>query len=116
MSIEIKRGTREEKRRKTCFIIWKSLFLFLLFYNYSFASGVQRWIGELKLGSHNFFNHSKWRTDEGDINNMFGHKWCSVIGQATLMLDTFLKIIQALFWYWISKKNKHMILVKVLDV
>jgi hypothetical protein len=59
MSIEIKRGRREEKRRKMRFITWKSLFLFLLFYNYSFASAVQRRIGELKLGSHNFLNHSK---------------------------------------------------------
>jgi len=41
MSIEIER--REEKRRKTQFITWKSLLcLFLLFYNYSFASAVQR--------------------------------------------------------------------------
>jgi hypothetical protein len=59
MSIEIKRGRREEKRRKMRFITWKSLFLFLPFYNYSFASAVQRQIGELKLGSHNFLNHSK---------------------------------------------------------
>jgi len=50
MSIESKRGRREEKRRKTHFITWKSLFLFLLFYNYSFASAVQRRIEELKLG------------------------------------------------------------------
>jgi hypothetical protein len=49
MSIEGKRGRREEKRRKTRFITWKSLFLFLLFYNYSFASAVQRRIEELKL-------------------------------------------------------------------
>jgi hypothetical protein len=42
MSIESKRGKREEKRRKRRFITWKSLFLFLLFYNYSFASAVQR--------------------------------------------------------------------------
>jgi hypothetical protein len=46
MSIESKRG---KKRRKTHFITWKSLFLFLLFYNYSFASAVQRQIEELKL-------------------------------------------------------------------
>jgi hypothetical protein len=46
MSIENKRGRRE----KTCFITWKSLFLFLLFYNYSFASAVQRRIEKLKLG------------------------------------------------------------------
>jgi hypothetical protein len=58
MSIEMKRGRSEEKRRKTQFIPWKSLLcLFLLFYNYSFASAVQRRIGELKLGSHNFLNH-----------------------------------------------------------
>jgi len=49
MSIESKRGRREEKRRKTRFITWKSLFFFLLFYNYSFASAVQRQIEELKL-------------------------------------------------------------------
>jgi hypothetical protein len=42
MSIESKRGRREEKRRKTSFITWRSLFLFLLFYNYSFASAAQR--------------------------------------------------------------------------
>jgi hypothetical protein len=49
MSIESKRGRTEENRRKMCFITWKSLFFFLLFYNYSFASAVQRRIGELKL-------------------------------------------------------------------
>jgi hypothetical protein len=49
MSIESKWGRRGEKRRKTRFITWKSLFLFLLFYNYSFASAVQRQIEELKL-------------------------------------------------------------------
>jgi hypothetical protein len=49
MSIESKRGRREEKRRKTLFITLKSLFSFLLFYNYSFASALQRRIGELKL-------------------------------------------------------------------
>jgi hypothetical protein len=47
MSIECKRGRREEKRIKTHFITWKSLFLFLLFYNYS--SAAQRQIEELKL-------------------------------------------------------------------
>jgi hypothetical protein len=39
MSIENKRGKRERKKNKiekTCFVTWKSLFLFLLFYNYSF--------------------------------------------------------------------------------
>jgi hypothetical protein len=49
MSIESKRGRREEKRRTMHFITWKSLFLFLLFYNYSFASAVQRRVKELKL-------------------------------------------------------------------
>jgi hypothetical protein len=49
MNIESKRGRREEKRRKTRLITWKSLFLFLVFYNYSFASVVQRRIEELKL-------------------------------------------------------------------
>jgi hypothetical protein len=49
MSIESKRGRREEKRRKKHFITWKSLFFFLLFYNYSLAFAVQRRIGELKL-------------------------------------------------------------------
>jgi hypothetical protein len=49
MSIESKRSRREEKRRKTRFITWKNLFLFLLFYNYSFSSAVQRRIEELKL-------------------------------------------------------------------
>jgi hypothetical protein len=49
MSIESKRGRTEEKRKKMCFISWKRLFLFLFFYNYSFASVVQRQIGELKL-------------------------------------------------------------------
>jgi hypothetical protein len=49
MSIENKRGRREKRRRTTCFITWKSLFLFLLFYNYSFASAVQRRIEKLKL-------------------------------------------------------------------
>jgi hypothetical protein len=48
MSIESKRARREEKRRKTRFITWKN-FLFLLFYNYSFASAVQRRIEQLKL-------------------------------------------------------------------
>jgi len=49
MSIQSKRGRREENRRKTGFITWKSLFLFLFFYNYSFASAVPRQIEELKL-------------------------------------------------------------------
>jgi hypothetical protein len=49
MSIGRKRGKREEKRRKTRFITWESLFLFVLFYNYCFASAVQRRIEELKL-------------------------------------------------------------------
>jgi hypothetical protein len=49
MSIESKSGRREEKRRKTRFITWESLFLSLLFYNYSFASAVERRIEELKL-------------------------------------------------------------------
>jgi hypothetical protein len=49
MSIESKRGRREEKRRKTPFITWRSLFLLLLFYNYSFASAVQRRIEEVKV-------------------------------------------------------------------
>jgi hypothetical protein len=49
MSIESKRGRREENRRKTGFIAGKSLFLFLLFYNYSFASAVPRLIEDLKL-------------------------------------------------------------------
>jgi hypothetical protein len=49
MSIESKGGRKEGKRRKTHFIIWKSLFLFLLFFNYSFACVVQRQIEELKL-------------------------------------------------------------------
>jgi hypothetical protein len=49
MSIESKRGRREDKRRKMHLITWKSLFLFLLFYKYSFAFALQRRIGELKL-------------------------------------------------------------------
>jgi hypothetical protein len=49
MSIESKRGRIEKKREKMGFISWKRLFLFLFFYNYSFASVVQRQIGELKL-------------------------------------------------------------------
>jgi hypothetical protein len=49
MSIESKKGRTKEKRKKMSFISWKRLFLFLLFYNYSFASVVQRQIGELKL-------------------------------------------------------------------
>jgi hypothetical protein len=49
MSIESKRGRREENRRKTGFITWKSLFLFLLFYHYSLASAGPRLIEELKL-------------------------------------------------------------------
>ncbi len=54
MSIEKKRG-RKEKKRKTCFITWKSLFLFLLFYNYSFASAVQKQIEKLKLVLPQYF-------------------------------------------------------------
>jgi hypothetical protein len=51
MSTESKRGRREEKRRKTRFITRKSLFLFWLFYNHSFAFAVQRRrIEYLKLG------------------------------------------------------------------
>jgi hypothetical protein len=37
MSIENKRVEETKKEKgKTCFITWKSLFLFLLFYSYSF--------------------------------------------------------------------------------
>jgi hypothetical protein len=46
MNIESKRDRTEEKRKKMCFIR-KRLFLFLFFYNYSFASLVPRQIGEL---------------------------------------------------------------------
>jgi hypothetical protein len=49
MSIESKRGRKEENRRKMGFITWKSLFLFLLFYNYSLVFVVQRQIEKLKL-------------------------------------------------------------------
>jgi hypothetical protein len=50
IAFKSKRGRGEEKRRKTHFVTWKSLFLFLLFYNYSFASAaVERRIEELKL-------------------------------------------------------------------
>jgi hypothetical protein len=49
MSIESKMGRREENRRKMGLITWKSLFIFLLFYNYSFSFVVQRQIEELKL-------------------------------------------------------------------
>jgi len=50
MSIESKRGRREKKKKmKNVFYNLKSLFLFLLFYNYSFASAVQRRIEELKF-------------------------------------------------------------------
>jgi hypothetical protein len=37
MSIESKKGRTKEKKKKMRFISWKRLFLFLLFYNYSFA-------------------------------------------------------------------------------
>jgi hypothetical protein len=46
MGIESKRDRREEKQ---VLQFGKALFLFLLFYNYSFASAVQRQIEELKL-------------------------------------------------------------------
>jgi hypothetical protein len=46
-AFENKWGRREKQKEKTCFIIWKSLFIFLLFYNYSFASAVQRQIEKL---------------------------------------------------------------------
>jgi hypothetical protein len=49
MSIESKRGRREEKKRKTHSITWKRFFFFLFFYNYSFTYVVQRRIGELNL-------------------------------------------------------------------
>jgi hypothetical protein len=39
----------EEKKRKTCVITWKSLFLFLVFFDYSFPSDVKRQIEELKF-------------------------------------------------------------------
>jgi hypothetical protein len=48
-----------EKRRKTCFITWKSLFLFFLFCNYSFASAVQRGIEKLKLALPWYFKTLK---------------------------------------------------------
>ncbi len=28
------------------------------------------------------------RRDQEDINKLFGHKWCSVLGKATLSLST----------------------------
>jgi len=61
MSVESKRGRREEKRRKTCFITWKSLFLFSLFYNYSVASAVRRRIEELKLALPQRFKSLKMK-------------------------------------------------------
>jgi len=60
MSIESKRGRREEKkRRKTHFITWKRLFL--LFYKYSFASAVERRIEELKLALPQRFKSLKMK-------------------------------------------------------
>jgi hypothetical protein len=47
--LKIREVEDKKNRRKTCFITWKSLFLFLLFYNYSFAAAVQRQIEKLKL-------------------------------------------------------------------
>jgi len=40
---------KKERKKKNVFYNLKSLFLFLLFYNYSFASAVQRRIEKLKL-------------------------------------------------------------------
>jgi hypothetical protein len=47
MSVEGKRGRKKKREEKRSFITWKSLFFLLFFYNYSFASGVQRRIREL---------------------------------------------------------------------
>jgi len=48
-ALKVKGVEQKKREEKTRFITWKSLFFFLLFYNYSFASAVQRRMGELKL-------------------------------------------------------------------
>jgi hypothetical protein len=60
-ALKVRGGRREEMRRKTRFLTWKSLFFFLLFYNYSFASAVQRRMGELKLALPQRFQSLKMK-------------------------------------------------------
>jgi hypothetical protein len=68
-----------EKRRKTCFITWKSLFLFFLFCNYSFASAVQRGIEKLKLALPWYFKTLKMEKIEKDLPK------CSLMDCSTLL-------------------------------
>ncbi len=53
----------KKKKKKTCFIIWKRLFILLLFYNYSFASAVQRQIPKLSqvFSNNNNNNNNNWK-------------------------------------------------------
>ncbi len=84
-ALKVRGGRREEMRRKTRFLTWKSLFFFLLFYNYSFASAVQRRMGELKLALPQRFQSLKMKKKRWeDINKVFSLTRCSVIGQDTL--------------------------------
>jgi len=77
MSIESKRGTREEKHvlhlGKSYFSSRSSIItpLILLFKDELESSSYH---------SHNILNHSKWKRDEEDIDKVFDHRSCLVIG------------------------------------
>jgi hypothetical protein len=45
----------------------KKLFIFLLFFHYSFSLAFQKWILELEVVFDNILNHSKWNTYDGNI-------------------------------------------------
>jgi len=55
-----------------------------MFLNVILESGKIKWRMELLL----MRLVKRPRRDQKDINKVFGHRWCSVIGQATLSLST----------------------------
>jgi len=79
-----KRGFKKmegkKKKKNSCFVRLKNFFFFfLLFSHYSFFLAFERWF--LKLWSNtplNILNHSKWSTNDEDINN------CFVMGRPSL--------------------------------
>jgi hypothetical protein len=49
MRFESRRGLK--KKKKTCFVSWKVLFLFLLFFHCSFSFALQRWFLEVEVAT-----------------------------------------------------------------
>jgi hypothetical protein len=57
------RGVEEKKRKKNTFYTFEKFFFFL--YNYSFASAVERRIGELKIALPLLFKSLKMKKRQG---------------------------------------------------